>query len=260
MSIPTSERVVFQNNPIVEVVCQLSFPPILRIESELPATLQEGIRKDFPEYVESQRSGFQLTMPVGVPSKFSPGTLSTENNKKIHTFVTEDKTRFIVLTSDSVAFVAKVYSDWNDFKGWIKNPLDQFIKEYEPRYFKRIGLRYKDLIVRSKLELKVAEWKDLLVPSIAGELCWEGMDELITGKTSQAVYQIGEYERLVLNHGTVIESKAKEECYLIDCDVSSNTESEVNNAYSVLDRFNGIAGNVFRSCLSKRLREALSPS
>jgi len=45
---PESERVIYEKAPLVQVICQLRFPQILRIESQLPVEFQERIRDAFP--------------------------------------------------------------------------------------------------------------------------------------------------------------------------------------------------------------------
>src|SRR5690242_14515855 len=45
---PASPRYHYERAPLVQVVCQLRFPPILRIEAEPPAAFQERIRAIFP--------------------------------------------------------------------------------------------------------------------------------------------------------------------------------------------------------------------
>jgi hypothetical protein len=37
-------RVIYKRNPIIGVVCELRFPPILRIAAEPPVAFQEWIR------------------------------------------------------------------------------------------------------------------------------------------------------------------------------------------------------------------------
>src|SRR6266852_706318 len=45
---PEFTRVIYQRNPLVEVVCQLRFSPILRIDTDPPAEFQDRIRSAFP--------------------------------------------------------------------------------------------------------------------------------------------------------------------------------------------------------------------
>ena len=44
------ERVIFSNNQLVEVICQLRFPTILAISAREPVDFQEAIRDVFPRY------------------------------------------------------------------------------------------------------------------------------------------------------------------------------------------------------------------
>lgn len=45
---PVAPRVVYDKSPLVEVVCQLRFPTVLRIEAEVPSAFQEAVRSRFP--------------------------------------------------------------------------------------------------------------------------------------------------------------------------------------------------------------------
>ena len=47
MPFPDAKRIIFRKNPLTEVVCQLRFPPILKIDAEVPANFQEAIRTEF---------------------------------------------------------------------------------------------------------------------------------------------------------------------------------------------------------------------
>ena len=53
MVFPNFERVVYKKNPLEEVICQLRFPPILRIDSGNAADFQDVIRQDYPLYSEA---------------------------------------------------------------------------------------------------------------------------------------------------------------------------------------------------------------
>ena len=41
-------RCIYRNNMLGEVICQLRFPEILSIETDLPARFQDAIRSIFP--------------------------------------------------------------------------------------------------------------------------------------------------------------------------------------------------------------------
>ena len=62
MPFPNVPRVTYRNNPLVQVICQLRFPPILKIDAEVPADFQESIRKDFPKF--SERNEFRVELPL----------------------------------------------------------------------------------------------------------------------------------------------------------------------------------------------------
>src|SRR5713226_162290 len=48
MPFPDSQRVIYDRNPLEEVVCQVKFPPILKIDSAAPAAFQDEIRGTYP--------------------------------------------------------------------------------------------------------------------------------------------------------------------------------------------------------------------
>src|SRR5258708_12324597 len=52
MLFPESERVIYDKNPLQQVICQLRFPPILRINTEVPVAFQERVKQDYPFYQE----------------------------------------------------------------------------------------------------------------------------------------------------------------------------------------------------------------
>ena len=52
MPFPEKQRVIYKKNPLNKVICQFRFPPILRIDSEIPSSFQDSIRSDFPLYQE----------------------------------------------------------------------------------------------------------------------------------------------------------------------------------------------------------------
>src|SRR5690242_19776038 len=62
---PVSPRTVFRVNPLVEVVCQLRFPALLRVDVEPPAAFQERIRAEYP--VLKDKTTDLLGLPPELP-------------------------------------------------------------------------------------------------------------------------------------------------------------------------------------------------
>ncbi|MCX6020148.1 MAG: TIGR04255 family protein, partial [Chloroflexi bacterium] len=50
MLFPDSERVIYGRNPLVEVICQIRFPTILRISEGNLSDFQDKIRIEYPLY------------------------------------------------------------------------------------------------------------------------------------------------------------------------------------------------------------------
>lgn len=67
---PSKPDIPLKKAPLMEVVCQVRFPPILRINTEEPSEFQEEIRDRFPKIEIEQ--GFLLRLPPqgsgGTPS------------------------------------------------------------------------------------------------------------------------------------------------------------------------------------------------
>ena len=64
--ISQEQRCVYHINPLAEVICQLRFPEILSIQTNIPADFQEAIRHLFPKY--------------SVRSEPLPGNMPPSNN------------------------------------------------------------------------------------------------------------------------------------------------------------------------------------
>ena len=78
-------RCIYQNNQLIEVICQLRFPEILSIEANAPVLFQEIVRSSFPNYsVQKELSAPKLT---GVPGNMQVEPQQTTNN---YQFVSAD--------------------------------------------------------------------------------------------------------------------------------------------------------------------------
>jgi uncharacterized protein (TIGR04255 family) len=257
MPFPDSQRVIYNKNPLTEVICLLNFPAILRIDSEVPADFQGRIQKEYPIYQDSQPN-LKLNFPQEL-AQVVGNTLSLKSGRATYQFLSEDKKWRVVLTRDSLSLSTVEYKRWEDFKEHLEIALNAFLEVYQPAFFSRIGLRYRDLIERSKLGLETASWSELLSPPVAGELSAPEIVDRITHCVNQLTISLDDNGSMVLlNHGLVGNENA-EDLYIIDSDFLTEEKTEVQNVIEKLDYFNKFSGRLFRWCISEKLHNSLDP-
>ncbi len=258
MPFPESERVIFNHNPLEEVICQLQFPTILRIERELPSEYQESLRQDYPIYTESRPDApeFQL----GEAGSGGGQAVRLISRTPSHAFHTEQKDWTITLAKEFIAISTRCYGEWDEFKHRLEEAVGAFVGLYEPAYYSRIGLRYRDVVQRSQLGLKDVPWRDLLKPAIAGELLAPELDEIVTHAARQLTVALEPSGRQVnLRHGLATNAQANERVFVFDADFFVEGKTEVQDASESLLYFNQQAGRLFRWCITPRLHDAMEP-
>lgn len=254
MAFPDSERVIYTKNPLTEVVCQLNFPAILRIDSEPPFRFQEAVRKFFPNFSEAQTTSLQLQ----IPSMEKPQNLF--RGKNAYKFASEDRTWTTTLTRDSLSLASTAYRSWSEFQEIFDTPLDAFVDEYGQTAMTRLGLRYINIIDRNKLGLQGYGWGELLAKHIAGELADPEIGHMIVACANQLTLSADDGQaQVVLNHGLLTNQQNGETAYLIDSDYSTVTKTEVDDVRERLKDFNNNSGKLFRWCISDELHNFLEP-
>ena len=266
MTFPEIDRVIYERNPLVQVICQLKFAPILTIEASPPADFQEALGRDaYPAYQE------RLVAKVeDVPQELRgivEGGLSAllgDKQRTAHEFVSDDRVWRATLTREFVALTTTEYRRWEVFRERMTSVVQALVGAYDAPVFTRVGLRYQDLITRSTLNLGDAPWASLLAPSLAGELADPSFDEaLITG--ARRVIRVKAADRspgITLQHGLVRlkDGNAGDELsYLIDADFFVEERIDVEQAFATLDQANSIAGRLWRWSITDRLHDALGP-
>src|SRR5579871_2360111 len=243
MPFPNSDRVIYDKNPLNEVICHVRFPSILRIDAEIPASFQERIRAHYPGYSDT-RAELELLPPqiasLNLPFRPLPS----------YNFTSADGLWTIGLTREALGLTCRRYQRWEEFKEHFKIPLDALLAEYKPSYFSRIGLRYQDIIQRSKLGLEKVDWSQLLRDHITG-LLGSTVKDSVTEIVTQAVMQIEPNPAHVrISHGLINIVGTIEKCYAIDSDFYTEGRTETGDVIGILDIFNQEAGRLFRWCIT----------
>ncbi len=264
MPFPEFPRVVYQKNPLQQVICQLRFAPILRIDSESPTKFQESIRRDYPLLRENREGELQVPTELlnNLPIDLKPLLGPFNKQRKEYSFASLDEQWVVGLSRESISLVTTQYRRWEEFYQHFDNPFQTLLTEYEPVIFTRIGLRYQNLIRRSQIGLEDIAWSELLRPQLAGLLAATDIDpEIVTGTFTVAEMNLAEHLGSVkIRHGFAVDEITHEVCYLIDSDFSTDKVREGAHVTERLREFNLRARRLFRWCITDQLHKAMEPT
>lgn len=253
MPFPPTPRVLYAKNPLEEVVCQLRFPPILRIDAETPVAFQEAVRDIFPLY---QRVGSRAVMPLGLP----PDLLQMLGGAAgaVHEFASADQIWKLSLARDFIALTTRSYREWSEFKSKLQGPLDALCSNYQPAFFVRIGLRYRDKVDREAFGLEGTAWRELLRAEALGELGDPNIGSQIQHVLRELIVRLpDEAGQVRIVHG--LQTESSKSTYVIDADFFTDAQTETKGVSDVLNAFNRRAGHLFRWYITTTLHNAMDP-
>jgi uncharacterized protein (TIGR04255 family) len=252
---PASPRVQYDLAPLTEVICQLRFPPILRIESAPPADFQDRIRDRYPLLERAK------DVAAEIPPEMLQA-LGVARTTPDFVFKTEDQKTTVNLGSEAIALSTTSYQSWDDFLARLQPPLEALVDLYKPSFFQRIGLRYINVIQRSALGLDPnRSWSEFLKKEFLGELAVPEFEENALEVQRKIRLRIPRDvgSAVFLQHGLAKKKNVDEMLYRLDFDFYREAKTEVSDARLTLDKFNTLAGRAFRACITDALNEALRP-
>ena len=241
----SEHRCIYRQNQLADVICQLRFPEILSIETQLPDAFQEAIRAEFPRY---------LCRKEGVPGK------QTNN----YYFGTQDGHYRVNLTSKFISLSCNRYTCWEDFAKMLDKPLAAFIRIYKPGFFERVGLRYVNFISRRELGLEGVVYSQLIQPCYLGVLAHEDVSEEATARsTVDADTGLRGGCRVKLHAGPGRVNKDgkpdPEAKFILDFDLYMPGNVPVIYSAGALQTIHDQSYGLFRGAITDMLHEAMEP-
>lgn len=261
MPFPAKNRVVFGKNPLDQVICQIRFPPILKIDTEVPADFQERIRQEFPEFSEKIEINLDLTHDKNSPisSEMIPKVVKAPGTKN-YEFSSEDNIWKINLTRNFVALSTSHYERWELFKGKLVPAFQALQDIYKPSHISRIGLRYIDVIQRSSLNLGDTHWRELLNPSLLGLIGDTDVGDSVLSFNNKYEIRLTDNKSIVKIITSLVTAKDNNEiCYMIDSDFFIADKIAIEETIPKLDFFNSRASRLIQWCISDQLFNAMEP-
>lgn len=257
MPFPPTDRVIYEKNPIQEVICQLRFPTVLAIGASAPAAYQDKIRRDYPMYSQEQTS-----LPKELSEIIAKLPVPKLGGGLVHRFLTADSKRYIALAPDSIALSESDYKRWEILRREIERAKLALEEIYSPAFYTRIGLRYRDVIDKEAIGLGAIHWHDLFRDTLIGLLGDPVIGTQVDGIQTQVSIRLDEVPgaQATIRHGLIRAQQTGKEVYVIDTDWFINERKESNEVIVLLDQFNRTLGNFFRWAISPQLRDALHPT
>lgn len=250
-------RVVFENNPLIEVILQFRFPTILSINSNEPVDFQEAIRKKFPIYQVGTENAQEIQI-VANNNTFLPSIVNKQQNKN-YAFVTVDGKYKVNLTSSFISFSTINYTRWEEFWGTFESALTSFISVYQPAFFERIGLRYIDAISKLALNLENKAWKDLIKENWLGALAVYGDDQVPVTSTDSEFFVDDKGTRLKIHTGLGSVNNSKETVFIVDTDFIHIGNIKIEDYKVILDLLHDHSRFFIEHVIKDELYTAMKP-
>lgn len=257
MPFPVAERMIFESNPLDEVICQVKFPPLLKIDAD-PANFQERVRAEYPNYEAKPAVKFSGNIPPQL-AELLGGELPL-GGQKSHNFASRDEVWAMTLARNFLALTSKRYELWDEFRRRFETGLQALQQEYQPSYFNRIGLRYQDVIDRRKLGLGGRPWSELLKPAVTGPLGSPQISADVSAMETTSIVNLPDsMGKVQIKYALLVKPETDEATFLIDSDFFTDQQLELGDVLPRLDAFNEQARNLFHWCITPVLRDAMRP-
>lgn len=249
------ERVIYENNPIVETIIQIRFPKILSLNSEDPIKFQEAIKEHYPIY----RLSIERQQEISIESPDSPPSIIQKTPIKNHNFISSDGTYKINLTSSFISISTVRYVRWETMLDKFSDPLKRFLEIYNPPFVNRIGLRYIDAFSKQKLSLEDEPWNQLINPPYLG--AFTNLDEtnIINSNVEFEYFLDDKKSRAKIHAGLGHLENNPETMFVIDSDFIRIDTISTASILEVLDYLHTEEKRFIRSVITDKLHYAMKP-
>jgi uncharacterized protein (TIGR04255 family) len=246
---PDYPDVRLRRSPLSEVICQVRFPPILKITSETPIAFQDAIRHRFPQFDIEQEFNLRVqdnTKPEGL----------VELAGFTYRFKSQDEQASATLRTDFFALITKHYNHWSGFKEDFKIIQNAAVDAYHPAYANRIGLRF---INRFTFENTQTANKEELLGLFRSQLVCLIGTEAWDEPQNMAVQMLLDDETGNLSIRTRFIQEKDEPVFLLDFDYFKEGQLPFDSLEEQLDHFHRRIYQAFRWSLTEGSFERFDP-
>lgn len=257
MSFPETPRVRYGRNTLVDVACRLKFPPILKIDSELPAAFQDRVRESFPLYHQARAT---MKLPESTPRELAQFFQADPAfaGPRTYEFGSANQDYVVGLTREVLSLRCQRYERWEDFRARLETPLGALVEVYKPSFLGHSCLRYRNVIRRSNLPEPDAPWSRWLGPSVRGPLGSPDVSDAVESSQTRTLFRLPDHVGYVdATYGLALEGPEK--VFVVDAHVYTDDRLEPSDVLHRLDALHEQARRFFRWCISDELHDVLQP-
>ncbi len=255
-----SQRVIYENNPLIEVIIQYRFPKILALNSKDPIEFQDRIKDEYPIYQLALENQQEISFAINQNNVAAPiPSIIQKQPVRNHTFISSDGTYKINLTNEFISISTLSYRRWEEMIAHLKTPLAAFEEIYKPPFYERIGLRYIDAFSRNELELKGVPWTELINSAWLGAFACTNEDRVINSGLDAEYFLDQKTARAKIHTGLGTINNNPERVFIVDSDFMKIEMIKPMDGYSVLEYLHNNAKGFISEVIMEKLHLAMKP-
>lgn len=252
------ERVIYKNNPLLEVIVQYRFPRILALNYGDPVEFQEAIKADYPIYQLTLENQQEISISIGQDNVPVPSVIQKQPTRN-HNFISQDGQYKINLTNNFISISTLNYTRWEELLSRFSNPITAFEKIYAPSFYERIGLRYIDAFSRKNLCLEDKKWNDLIEQPWIGAFSSIEESKMINSGLDVEYLLDNSISRAKIHAGIGIINNNPEKVFIIDSDFMHVQNTTTQDVFDMLNYLHNNAKVFIRSAITDVLHNAMGP-
>lgn len=255
-----TQRVIYQNNPLIEVIIQFRFPKILDLNTNDPVSFQNEIKDEYPIYQLAIEKQQEITFVIDQNSAVEQvPSIVQKQPVKNHTFISSDGTYKVNLTNEFISISTLAYHRWEEMLSHLRKPLSAFQTIYNPPFYERIGLRYIDAFSRNELGLNGSSWKSLINPVWLGAFACIEEDRVVNSGMDVEYYLDQKTTRAKIHTGLGTINNNTERVFIVDSDFIKIEMIKIHDGYSALEYLHKKAKEFIADVILEKLHFAMKP-
>lgn len=214
--------VVFDNAPLVQVLCQVKFPPILSLMTRAGvAGFQTALRDEYP-VLDSVQAAAKVQMGAEAIA-FSPGA-------PVWRFHDAQRTWIVGLAADFISLETSGYTDIEEFLERFSSALSVLRRTVRPADTMRIGMRKVNEFQENGRDTRAFLSK--LRPEVLGLSAVDSFPAPISGAMSQ-MHFVDDDTMLAVRHGLSENSDEEKMSYVLDMDYFTERPHAIDGGDSI---------------------------